>query len=150
MASATGTAGLSIEIIRVFTARRQRVWEAWTQPEQLARWMCRTNPEAEVRIVHMDLRAGGRLALEAQSPKGPLYQLDCEYREISALEKLVFTWKWRGEEEETLVTVEFRDHAPSGGTELRLRHGKFTGEKSRDGHNFGWNACLDVLAGLLK
>ena len=142
--SSAAGAGNAIEISRVFAAPRARVWQAWTQPEQLARWLCRTAPGVEVRVTRFDFRVVGGFSLEAQAPGGPLYQLDCEYREIREPAALVFTWKWRGEEEETLVSVEFRE-IQAGQTEVRLRHARFASEKSREGHAWGWNACFDKL-----
>ena len=71
------------------------------------------------------------------------------YREVRAGERLLFTWKFRGEDEESLVSVEYRD-AAGGGTEVRLRHSRFASEKSRDGHAWGWNACFDALAATLE
>ena len=67
-----------------------------------------------------------------------------EYREVVDGEKLVFTWSWEGDPSEpTLVTVEFRD--AKGGTEVALKHERFTAAESRDRHLHGWDACLANL-----
>jgi uncharacterized protein YndB with AHSA1/START domain len=57
--------------------------------------------------------------------------------------RLVFTWRWHGEPEETLVTI---DLAPAGGkTVMTLVHERFASEATRDSHAQGWHDCLDRL-----
>jgi len=66
-----------------------------------------------------------------------------DYREIARPSRIVMTWKWEGEEPETLITLSFR---PKGkGTELHLRHEGFVNAARRDGHNIGWTGTFDKL-----
>ena len=60
-AAAASGSGREIEakITRIFAAPRERVFAAWTRPEQLARWMCRTGGDGDVRVLLLDLRVGG-------------------------------------------------------------------------------------------
>jgi len=70
-----------------------------------------------------------------------------EYRELVPNKKIVFTWQWQDDEDWTnhtsTVAVELSDR--DGGTELRLIHEQLPNERSRDGHNEGWNSALDKL-----
>jgi uncharacterized protein YndB with AHSA1/START domain len=53
---------------RVLDAARDRVWRAWTDPEQLKQWWCPrpwTTPEAVI-----DLRPGGRFYTRMAGPNG--------------------------------------------------------------------------------
>jgi uncharacterized protein YndB with AHSA1/START domain len=80
----TGT----FEIMRRFDAPRQRVWDAWTRPEQFARWFGPKGTRAEVR--HFDLRPGGFLHSRLEGPDGSVMWGKNIYREIVAPERLVW------------------------------------------------------------
>ncbi len=68
------------------------------------------------------------------------------FKEISVPSKLVYTWKVEGVEEESLVTVEFRDLGSS--TELVLTHDLLAaGRESTLG---GWVSVLDGLGNLME
>jgi len=38
-----------VQIRRIFAASRAKVFEAWTEPEKLEKWMCRDNPQSATR-----------------------------------------------------------------------------------------------------
>lgn len=138
---------IMLELRRTFPAPRERVFQAWTDPEQVKKWFgpkgC-TCPEAE-----LDLRVGGRYRFVLEEPDGR-HIVTGEYVEISAPERLVFTWKWEHspkDSPETLVTVEF---LPKGdGTEMVLTHERFPAEDLRDLHDQGWTSSMECLAELL-
>ena len=76
-------------ITHVFTAPRELVWQAWTDPNHLAQWWGPrnfTNPVCE-----LDLRPGGAINVVMRAPHGVDYPMGGGYREIVAPEKLVFT-----------------------------------------------------------
>ena len=135
----------SFQIKRTFRASRERVFEALTTPEALKRWWMPGEGYA-VPSAEVDLRVGGAYRIGMKAPSGKLFHLHGTYREVKAPEKLVYTWRWEGLEEqsgETLVTLELHDVA--GGTELVVTHELFPTEKDRDNHNRGWSGCLDRL-----
>jgi len=39
-------------------------------------------PDTQVRVLQMELRVGGRFVVEAQGASGPLYHLECTFREV--------------------------------------------------------------------
>jgi uncharacterized protein YndB with AHSA1/START domain len=122
---------------RTVAVPAERVWRALTDPAALAAWFWprRFDPTAEV-----DLRVGGRYRID-----GPAVGMAVsgEYVTVEPPHKLVFTWRWDGEAEETLVTIELTPVA--AGTELALRHERFGDDASRDNHSQGWHDCLDRL-----
>jgi uncharacterized protein YndB with AHSA1/START domain len=74
---------------RTFDAPRERVFEAWTDPKQLARWWGPagfTNPACE-----MDVRPGGRYRIVMRSPEGQDYPISGEFREVVRPSRLVMT-----------------------------------------------------------
>ena len=133
-----------VHINRVFAASRDAAFAAFTDPEQLKLWFGPqgfTTPVAEI-----DPRVGGSYRIEMLSPDGNAHRLSGVFREISPLERLVFTWIWAEGEIaglETLVTVEFRDRG--GETELTLIHEMFPSAEVRDRHTEGWSSSFECL-----
>lgn len=134
-----------IELKRTFHAPREKVFEAWTRPELMQRWLCRTAPEAVVRVTSVDLRPGGAYRIEVDGYTGKHYSLAGEYREVRPPERLAFTWQWVHQPGDpvSLVTVDLR--AAGDSTEVSLRH-EGLADDSREGHRGGWVACFDRLA----
>lgn len=101
-----------ISMTRVFDAPRHLVFEAWTKPELLKRWLY--GPE-DWKLAHcaIDLRPGGALRFEWRHQDGNHMGFSGVYREIAPPARLVFTeiWDddWTGGE--TLVTITFAEHA---------------------------------------
>lgn len=77
----------TIVLTRKFTAPRTEVFEAWTQPEQVASWWDPSG--ARLSKCEIDLRPGGAFSFVPQGPEdGPTF--DGIYREIAPPKKLVF------------------------------------------------------------
>jgi uncharacterized protein YndB with AHSA1/START domain len=139
------TASLSLR--RTFQASRERVFRAWTTPEEIARWKGpgdRTTP-----VVEVDLRVGGAYRVHMRSPDGGEMRLVGVYREVDPPKKLVYTWSWETNPEmgETLVTVEFIERGRA--TEVVLKHDLFPADEVRDQHAQGWHGSLDKLEKIL-
>ncbi|MGH2784659.1 MAG: SRPBCC family protein [Actinomycetota bacterium] len=79
-----------IVMTREFDAPRELVWDAWTKPELLKRWLGVrggwTFPVCEV-----DLVVGGKYRWVWRGPDGTEMGVSGEYREIVAPERLVAT-----------------------------------------------------------
>ena len=75
-------------ISRVFDARRDLVWKAWTEPDRLLKWW---GPrDFEILSTKVDLRVGGIFLYHLKSPQGLEIWGKFVYREISPPEKLVY------------------------------------------------------------
>ena len=146
MASPVTGAASALQITRTFPASPQKVFEAWTDPQQLGRWSA---PTAEYDVsAQVDLRVGGRYRIQMTHSSGAVHTALGEYREVQPPNKLVYTWGWEdGSVSDTLVTVEFRDR--DGATELTLTHERFPDAEWRDKHNQGWSGCIARLESLL-
>ncbi len=133
-------------ITRILDAPRSLVFQAWTEPEHLVHW----SAPRGFTVTHCegDLRPGGAWRCCMRSPDGANLWLGGMYREILAPERLVFTHAWDDEDgkpgHQTVVTVTLAEQG--GTTKLTLRQAFFALVESRDGHQGGWNECLDRLA----
>jgi uncharacterized protein YndB with AHSA1/START domain len=77
-----------IVMTRVFDARREKVWEAFTTPEHVKRWYGGhgfSNPLCE-----MDVRPGGHWRHIMRTPDGSEYPLDLVFIEVIKPERLVW------------------------------------------------------------
>ena len=145
---------IKLQITRVFDAPRELVFKAWTDPDQFKQWFGAAACDgASLRSVKVDARVGGKYRLQMRQANGEYFTSVGTYREVKPPERIVFTWEFEkdgsgdefGEVEppEMLVTVEFKARGKQ--TELILTHEKFATTQSRDGHNEGWNRCLNAL-----
>ena len=145
--AASGTAAaepISLRIERWFDAPRELVFEAWTDPEHLAKWW---GPEGvTVPVYEVDARVGGKFRTCMAGPDGSENWVQGVYREVEPPGKLVFTWAWEEDGvpgHETLVTVELFE--TDGGTNLVMTHEGFETEESCQMHNMGWSSSLNCL-----
>src|SRR5687767_4939125 len=154
----TGLAGdIALRVARTFRAPAERVFQAWTSPEELKKWSA--PGEATVGAAEVDFRVGGAYRIRMELPDGSVHVAVGEYREIDPPRRLVYTWRWDTQPEgqrdphaaargtrDTLVTVEFTERG--GGTEVVLTHSGFETEESRAGHAQGWEGAFEKLGKL--
>jgi uncharacterized protein YndB with AHSA1/START domain len=142
----------TLEICRTFKALRAKVFAAWTEREKLVQWMCRDVPTHDPKYLELDLRPGGRYAIEIKLPDGMVYLGRGVFREVKPPEKLVFTWAWKRAPEDKkqdpqtgdpLVTVEFIERGAS--TEMVFKHAKLSSRESYESHKKGWEGCFEKL-----
>ena len=82
-----------------------------------------------------------------RAPDGTVVTKWGVYREITAPERLVFTYRTESAgviDPETLVTVTFADFGNR--TRLTLRHTAFETNAARLNHQGGWTGALECLA----
>ena len=99
-----------IVMSRVFDAPRNLVFDAWTRPELLERWLGVRGGWSMV-VCEVDLRVGGAYRFVWRGPDGTEMGMGGVYREIAPPERLVATesfddpW-YPGEALDTIVLVE--------------------------------------------
>lgn len=74
-------------VMRTIDAPRNRVWNAWTDPKQLAKWW--GPPGAVINITSFDLRPGGTFLYSAAMGTNTLWA-KFVYKEVHSKEKIVF------------------------------------------------------------
>lgn len=120
-----GSGKASVSITRILNAPRALVWQAWTDPQQLAQWW---GPhEFTAPLCELDLRPGGAILIHMRGPKGSPFDMIMPmkgtFREIKAPERLVFTSSAFHDENgnpqlEVLNTVTFEEY--NGKTRMSL------------------------------
>ena len=139
----------TVTLTRTIDASAMRVFQAWTDPVLIQRWLA-PHP-CKVRQATVDARPGGRYLIVVVDPDGVEHRTTGEYREIVPGHRLVKTWSYEGpfgaDTTPSILTVEFREVRPSV-TELTLTHAQLRDERASEGVGAGWVLCLDKLAAL--
>jgi uncharacterized protein YndB with AHSA1/START domain len=123
---------------RVVATPLGEVWTAFTEPAAVAAWFWPPRFETTVAI---DLRVGGEFRIASEVAE---LAVSGTYVEIETPGRLVHTWRWDGEDEETLVTMSFLE--VEGGTGITILHERFGEDETAKQNEIGWNSCLDRLA----
>jgi uncharacterized protein YndB with AHSA1/START domain len=138
---------LALVVRRTIAAPVERVFAAWTEPEQLRRWW---GPKGVAcSSAEVELRVGGRYRLGNRMPDGSTLYIVGEFERIERPRELVYSWRHEGDESAPMrVTVRFEtiDRA----TEVIVVHERLRDIASRDRHAAGWDGCLDGLAAHLS
>ena len=142
-----------LRITRVFDASRERVFRAWTDPDDVAMWFSPaplTTPRESVRI---DLRVGGRYELTMVMPDGAASPLGFEIVELDPPGLLVLRadpMPEAGMAEPTLVRIELEDET-SGAcarTRMTLSDGPYPTGFGVHAER-GWRSAFDKLASVV-
>lgn len=147
-----------LTITRNFDAPREKVWQAWTDPERLSRWWGPKN--FTTPFSKIDLRVGGAYLNCMRSPEGQDFWGTGVYKEIVPMERIVATDSFADEKGnvvpashygmtgnwplELLVTVTFEEH--EGKTKLTLRHEGIPAGQMSEMTEAGWKESFDKLA----
>ena len=133
-----------LEIIRNFNAPPERLYDAWTVPEQVAQWF---GPESvSIGEHNFETKENGAWRTEFLGEAGSRHIATGIYKVLDRPNKLVTSWRWEtdgvlGEETELTLTFE---SIPSG-TRMTLVHTRFTEADTRDHHHSGWTSTITCL-----
>lgn len=120
-----------IAMTRVFDAPRRLVFEAWTKPELVQRWLYGPD-DWRLAVCEMDLRVGGALRFVWRHSAEQSMGMSGVFREIAPPDRLVFSelWDedWTGGE--ALNTIILTEHA--GKTTL-TQTVRYSSRAARDG-----------------
>lgn len=155
-----------VSVVREFDAPIERVWGAWTQPDDLREWWGPTGftcPRAEA-----DVRVGGRIRVTMRAPEefGGFEQHSAwELTDVEAPRRLRYVFRFtdvegspitpaqagipgdgvpeRGEHEVVLTSLD------DGRTRLEMTEHGYTAVGARDMSQAGLEQCLDKMAALV-
>jgi uncharacterized protein YndB with AHSA1/START domain len=154
--------GQEIIVKRVFDAPRRRVWQAWTEPEQMMRWW---GPKGfTTQSCRMNVQVGGDYLFCMRSPDVQEVCGTGIYREVVEMEKIVMTDSFADEKgnvvppsyygmdmvwpEEVLVTVTFEE-LENCTTLITLRYSGLPAGEISEQNEIGWIEAFDKLAAFL-
>lgn len=130
----------AVVVSRKVKVPRYYAFRSWTEPDRLSRWLPAAGETCSVTT--FELKAGGAYRFEL-SGGASAHVLQGLFVEVTAPEKLVFTWHRSGDEAdhaESLVTVTFADIP--GGTEIQVRHELLDSEEAAEAAFQKWNDWL--------
>lgn len=128
-------------VTRTVKARPERVFAAFEDPAQMARWMGQRGATTEVQA--LDVREGGEVLVQMNWDNGMSMRLRGTFKRVEKPSLLEFTWEMEGEDENKgVVTVELAPH--DTGTELKLTHEGLAGP-AQTYAEAGWKGWFDRL-----
>src|SRR5262245_3380362 len=81
-----------IHVERIVNASRERVWRAYSDPEQLAQWWGRGN---KLVVERFEFERGGHWRFVEHASHG-VYGFEGRFREVTAPERFVRSFEWDG------------------------------------------------------
>jgi len=131
---------VKLSLTRSFDADPETVFDAWLE-KSWGEWV--GPPGVHGEVIQLEPKVGGSYRVVMHLPSGDTRTVGGTYKEISRPSRLVMSWKWEHEEQDTLITLTFR--AQGKGTQLTILHEGFAAPERRDSHNNGWTGTLDKL-----
>jgi uncharacterized protein YndB with AHSA1/START domain len=134
---------VTLTVRRAIRASPDRLFRAWTTPEQLLLWW---GPTGVACIgAQVDLRLGGHYRIGNRLPDGQTIWIAGDFEVVEPPNRLTYTWHLEGTEQlPERVTVQFE---PMGElTDVVVTHERIATRPLRDQHEQGWQGCLDGLA----
>jgi uncharacterized protein YndB with AHSA1/START domain len=155
-----------VEVRREFDASVERVWRAWTTPEDLRVWWGPTGftcPRADV-----DLRVGGSIAVTMRAPDewgGGEYHSTWTIDELDAPHRLRYVFTFADADGSRITPADAGLPAgvpdsshhevvltplPDGRTQLDMTERGYPSAEARDLSRMGLDQCLDKMAALVE
>ena len=135
-----------LEIVRTFEAPRPLLFRIWAEPAHRVRWW---GPEGYgLSHCEVDFRIGGAWSVAMQRIDGYEHWVRGIFTDIREPSRLCFTYVNDDDPHEMLVEMDFIDLGAR--TEMRFRQAPFHSREERDGHSWGWNSTLDLLAASVR
>lgn len=99
----------TVTVVRAISASRDRLYAAWTEPDQMRRWFA--------TVVDADVRVGGRYRIELHQDDGTVNGFTGEYLELDRPSRVAFTFTHHSQTPEhrisdEKVVVTFREIEP--------------------------------------
>jgi uncharacterized protein YndB with AHSA1/START domain len=136
-----------VRIERTFAAPAEDVFDAWTSPEVMRRWL-HCDADWDTPVAELDLRVGGNIRVVMRRPDGTEVQAQGVFSLIDRPHRLLMTWTFDDDpSNEQLLELCFSES--EGATTVLLVNSRISTDERRDGQATGWQGCLDELDRLL-
>ena len=134
---------ITLVVRRTIRATPERLFDAWTRPEQLVEWW---GPEGVTCIgPTVDVRVGGAYRIGNRMPDGSEIWIAGVFEAVERPHLLTYSWRLEGSDSEPeRVTVRFEPRGAD--TEVIVTHERVANETLGEQHRQGWHGCLEGLA----
>lgn len=133
----------SLTVRRFVAASPDRVFRAWTDPNEMQKWWGPTG--VSCLSVEVDLRVGGQYRIENGLPDGSILWISGNYEVIEKPQLLIYTWIVENASP-TTERVEVRFERQDSGTNVVITHKRIATKVLSERHQHGWVGCLLGLA----
>jgi uncharacterized protein YndB with AHSA1/START domain len=138
-----------LDIVRVFDAPPALVWDAWTDPDQIAAWWGPEGMHTPRESVELDVRPGGVMRLTmVQTATGAEFPSDMRFTVVEPITRLAFAWEDQrgiGRGESTITFTEL-----GGKTEVTNHYAGYSTDVIQGFMVHGTNQQFDKLAAYLS
>ena len=141
----TGESSIFLE--RVLNSPIERVWDAWTNPQEIMHWFG-SDPNGRVLHAELDIRAGGHFEVTFQDADLAEHTCSGIYEEVQHPGKLTFSWQWKNEPGNTSFVIVLLTSEGSY-TKMQFEH-KNLGSVSKHNYAQGWESTFSKLERLLE
>ena len=138
----------AVVVRRHIRANPERVFAAWTEPEQLLKWW--GPPGTDCTEAQIDLRVGGGFRLANRLPDGQVVWISGTYHEVDPPHRLRHTWLVEASPDSLASDVSITFESSNGGTDVVVSHENIANAELRASHEGGWIGCLDGLAAVFE
>jgi uncharacterized protein YndB with AHSA1/START domain len=107
---------LEVRVERIYNATPERIYEAYTTPEQIAQWW--GPAQYKTTVDQMDVRVGGTWRFVHTGDDGQTAGFHGEYKELDPPHKIVDTFEYEGMPGHVLVETTTFEPLPDGTTKL--------------------------------
>ena len=137
------------DVVRIetsFNATREKVWEAWTEPEFILQWFG-SDPNGKGLKAKMNVEQGGLYEITFKDGDGTEHTCMGKYLIVEKFRQLSFTWEWENEPGiESLVNISI--DSINNSTEMIFEH-KNLGILSAHNYLAGWKKTFLKLEEVL-
>lgn len=145
------TNGREVQFVHLFDAPRERVFRAWTDPDEVSRWWAPEGLEVPPDSVLIEAQAGGRFHLTMLDPRdSTAYPMRAKILEIEVPKLIVLRTDpipQVGIHQPTITKVTFE--AVGQRTRMSFTAGPYPDEAFADSQA-GWNSIVSKLDQLLR
>ncbi len=143
----SGEPGYVVRVERTFAASAEAVFDAWTSPDVMRRWL-HCGPDWDTPEAEVDLRVGGEVRVVMRKPDRTDAEARGQYVLIDRPHRLVMTWTFDDDPtNEQLIELSFTES--EGATTVLLVNSRISTDERRAGQDWGWQGCLEQLDRLL-
>jgi uncharacterized protein YndB with AHSA1/START domain len=138
-----------LDIVRIFDAPRELVWQAWTDPDQICVWWGPAGMHTPRASVELDARPGGVFRLTMVSDEnGAEFPSDMRFTKVDEPSVLEFEWDGQRGIGGGRSTITFRDLG-DGRTEMTNHYAGYTTDVIEGFMVAGSNQQFDKLQAYL-